>query len=84
MASGAALAAIDDTSAAVFDASNQRLSKIPGSTVTPASGALISDVTFLGFTTPAVGFAITVGEDGTTTQLLRTADGGTSWSAVTF
>ena len=84
VASGAALAAIDDTSAAVFDASNQRLSKISGSTVTPATGALISDVTFLGFTTPAVGFAITVGEDGSTTQLLRTADGGTSWSAVTF
>ena len=84
VASGAALAAIDGTSAAVFDASNQRLSKISGGTVAPATGALISDVTFLGFTTPAVGFAITVGEDGTTTQLLRTEDGGTSWSAVTF
>ena len=77
-----ALAAIDGTSAAVFDASNQRLSKVSGGTVAPATGALISDVTFLGFTTPAVGFAITVGEDGTTTQLLRTEDGGTSWSVV--
>jgi hypothetical protein len=31
-----------------------------------------------------VGFAITVGEDGTSTQLLRTLDGGATWPAVTF
>jgi hypothetical protein len=82
--SGAALGAIDSTSAAVFDASRQQLTKISGTTVTPASATSISGVTFLGFTTPAVGFAITVGEDGTTTQLLRTMDGGATWPAVTF
>ena len=81
---GAAIGAIDDTTAVVFDAAAQRLSKISGTSVTATSATGVSDVTFLGFTTPAVGFAITVGEDGTTTQLLRTADGGTSWSAVTF
>jgi photosystem II stability/assembly factor-like uncharacterized protein len=81
---GVALGAIDDASAVIFDAANQRLSKISGSTVTPTIGTLISDVTFLGFTTPTVGFAITVGEDGTTTQLLRTMDGGATWPAVAF
>jgi photosystem II stability/assembly factor-like uncharacterized protein len=81
---GAAIGAIDDTTAVVFDAANQRLSKISGTTVTPTSATDISDVTFLGFTTPAVGFAITVGEDGSTTQLLRTGDGGATWPAVTF
>jgi hypothetical protein len=82
--SGTAIGAIDDTSAVVFDAPNQRLSKISGTTVTAASDPVISNVTFLGFTTPTVGFAITVGEDGTTTQLVRTTDGGLTWSAVTF
>ena len=82
--SGAAVGAIDDTTAVVFDAANQRLSKISGSTVEATSATNISDVTFLGFTTTAVGFAITVGEDGTTTQLLRTTDGGATWPAVTF
>jgi len=81
---GAAIGAIDDSTAVIFDAANQRLSKISGSTVAPTIGTLISDVTFVGFTTPAVGFAITVGEDGTTTQLLRTVDGGATWPAVTF
>jgi hypothetical protein len=81
---GAAIGAIDDSTAVVFDAANQRMTKILGSTATPISGTLISDVTFLGFTTPAVGFAITVGEDGSTTQLLRTGDGGATWPAVTF
>jgi len=81
---GAAVGAIDDTTAVVFDAAAQRLSKISGSTVAATSATNISDVTFLGFTTPAVGFAITVGEDGTTTQLLRTTDGGATWPAVTF
>jgi hypothetical protein len=86
--SGAALGAIDDTTAVVFDAANQRLSKISGRSGVPGgvptSATNISTVTFLGFTTPAVGFAITVGEDGTTTQLLRTLDGGATWPAVTF
>ncbi len=86
--SGAALGAIDETTAVVFDAANQRLSKIAGPSGVPGgvptSATSISDVTFLGFTTPAVGFAITVGEDGTTTQLLRTMDGGATWPAVTF
>ncbi|HEY3923502.1 MAG TPA: hypothetical protein VGL75_03010 [Acidothermaceae bacterium] len=81
---GVAVGAIDDTSAVVFDAANQRLSKISGTTVSPTSGALISDVTFLGFTDTSVGFAITVGENGTTTQLLRTMNGGATWPAVTF
>jgi hypothetical protein len=84
VANSAALGAIDDTNAVIFDAANQRLSKILGSTVAATSATGISDVTFLGFTTPAVGFAITVGENGTTTQLLRTADGGATWPAVTF
>jgi hypothetical protein len=81
---GEAIGAIDDTTAVIFDAANQRLSKISGTTVTAASDPVISNVTFLGFTTPAVGFAITVGEDGTSTQLLRTLDGGATWPAVTF
>ena len=81
---GAAIGAIDDSTAVVFDAANQRLTKLADSTATPIGGTLISDVTFLGFTTPAVGFAITVGEDGTTTQLLRTTDGGATWPVVTF
>ena len=80
----AAIGAIDDTNAVIFDAASQRLSKISGTTVTATNATGISDVAFLGFTTPAVGFAITVGEDGTTTQLLRTADGGATWPAVTF
>jgi hypothetical protein len=81
---GAAIGAIDDTTAVVFDAAAQRLSKISGATVVATSATNISNVTFLGFTTPAVGFAITVGEDGTTTQLLRTMDGGATWPTVTF
>ncbi|HEY5201511.1 MAG TPA: hypothetical protein VIJ31_11465 [Acidothermaceae bacterium] len=81
---GTAVGAIDDTSAVVFDAAAQRLSKISGTTVTATSATSVSDVTFLGFTTTAVGFAITVGEDGATTQLLRTSDGGATWPAVTF
>jgi photosystem II stability/assembly factor-like uncharacterized protein len=81
---GVALGAIDDTSAAIFDAANQRLSKISGSTVTPTSATNVSDVIFLGFTTTAVGFAITVEENDTTNQLLRTMDGGATWSAVSF
>ena len=81
---GTAVGAIDDTSAVVFDAAGQRLSKISGTTVTATSATSVSDVTFLGFTTTTVGFAITVGEDGTTTQLLRTMDGGANWAAVTF
>jgi photosystem II stability/assembly factor-like uncharacterized protein len=80
---GAAVGAIDDTTAVVFDAAAQRLSKISGTTVTATSATSISDVTFLGFTTPAVGFAITVSENNSV-QLLRTADGGATWSAVTF
>ena len=43
----------------------------------------MSDVTFLGFTTPAVGFAITLGDD-LSMQLLRTVDGGQTWAVVTF
>jgi hypothetical protein len=82
--SGTAIGAIDDTSAVVFDAPNQRLSKISGTAVTATNATGVSDVTFLGFTTPAVGFAITVGESGSTTQLLRSGDGGATWSAVTF
>ena len=82
--SGTAVGAIDDTTAVVFDAPAQRLSKISGTTVAATSATGVSDVTFLGFTTTAVGFAITVGEDGTTTQLLRTSDGGATWPAVTF
>jgi hypothetical protein len=82
--SGTAVGAIDDTSAVVFDAAAQRLSKISGTTVTATNATGVSDVTFLGFTTPAVGFAITVGENSSTTQLLRTTDGGATWSAVTF
>jgi hypothetical protein len=81
---GAAIGAIDDSTAVFFEAANQRLTKISGSTSAPTNATSISDVTFLGFTTPAVGFAITVGENGTSTQLLRTADGGATWSAVTF
>ena len=84
MERGTAVGAIDDTSAVVFDAAGQRLSKISGTTVTATSATSVSDVTFLGFTTTTVGFAITVGEDGTTTQLLRTMDGGANWAAVTF
>jgi hypothetical protein len=82
--SGTAVGAIDDTSAVVFDAAAQRLSKISGTTVTATNATGVSDVTFLGCTTPAVGFAITVGENSSTTQLLRTTDGGATWSAVTF
>ncbi|HEY0868879.1 MAG TPA: hypothetical protein VGD55_00630 [Acidothermaceae bacterium] len=81
---GEAIGAIDDTTAVIFDATAQGLGKISGATVTPTSATNVSDVTFLGFTTTAVGFAITVGEDGTTTQLLRTMDGGATWPAVTF
>jgi hypothetical protein len=80
----AALGAIDDTNAVLFDAANQRLSKISGNTVTPTSVTGISDVAFLGFTTPAVGFAITMGNTRNSAQLLRTGDGGLTWSAVTF
>jgi hypothetical protein len=82
--SGTAVGAIDDRTAVVFDAPNQRLSKISGASVTATAATSVSDVTFLGFTTTSVGFAITVGEDGTTTQLLRTMDGGATWPAVTF
>ena len=81
---GTAIGAIDDTTAVVFDAAAQRLSKISGGTVTATSAINVSNVTFLGFTTSAVGFAITVGENGTTTLLLRTGDGGATWPAVTF
>ena len=45
---GAAIGAIDDTTAVVFDAANQRLSKISGTTVTADSDPVISNVTFLG------------------------------------
>jgi hypothetical protein len=80
---GAAIGAIDDTTAVVFDAARQTLTKISGATVAPTGLTAISDVTFLGFTTPTVGFAVTVGDD-ISMQLLRTVDGGATWSAVAF
>jgi len=81
--SGAAIGAVDDTTAVIFDAANQRLSKISGGRSSATSATGISDVPFLGFTTPTVGFAITAAQSGAT-QLLRTGDGGATWSAVTF
>ncbi|HZV24894.1 MAG TPA: hypothetical protein VFG00_01265, partial [Acidothermaceae bacterium] len=82
--SGAAIGAIDDTTAVVFDAANQRLSKVSSGALTGTNVSGISDSTFVGFTTTAVGFAIVVPENSSVQQLLRTADGGATWAAVTF
>jgi hypothetical protein len=78
---GTALGAIDSTTAVVFDAANQRLTKISGNLATPTALRGISDVPFLGFTNPTVGFAITIGDD-VFTQLQRTTDGGQTWTVV--
>jgi hypothetical protein len=78
----AAVGAIDDATAVVFDAANQRLTRITGNVASPTN-LTADDVSFVGFTNPTVGFAVALGDD-LATQLERTTDGGATWSAVTF
>jgi hypothetical protein len=78
----AAIGAIDGTTAVLFDAANQRLTRITGNVATPTNLST-DDVSFVGFTNPTVGFAVAIGDD-LSTQLERTTDGGLTWSAVAF
>ncbi len=81
--SGAAVGAIDDTTAVVYDAARQRLVRISGSSATDTNLDATGSVTFAGFTNTTVGFAVAVGDDGYG-WLARTTDGGLTWSTVTF
>jgi hypothetical protein len=78
---GAALGAIDSTTAVVFDAANQLLTRISGDVATPTALRGIDDIAFVGFTNPTVGFAVTIGDD-LSSQLQRTTDGGQTWTVV--
>jgi hypothetical protein len=80
---GAALGAIDAATAVVFDAANQRLARISGRSAASTDLVATDTITFVGFTTPAVGFAVAIGDDGFS-FLDRTTDGGRTWSTVSF
>ena len=81
--SGAAIGAIDDNSAVAYDAANERLGRISGSSAADTDLVTSGSVTFAGFTNPTVGFAVAVGDDGFA-WLARTTDGGLTWSTVKF
>jgi len=82
---GAGLGAIDDHNAVVYDASISGLLRVSAdsSILEGLTDIASGGVSFIGFTTPAAGFAITESTLGGA-RLQRTSDGGHTWAVVTF
>lgn len=77
---------IDSSHVVVSDGTSVAILTLGGAVATPTLPATSTqpDATFIGFTTSLVGFAVVSRQASSPYALWRTADGGQTWTAITF